>query len=122
MGQHHPAAVTMPQLSHEQDVLCILPIVDHRVTPELSLDVGPPAGEKPALDVLKGGTYHREFAEDPDKSEYFMRVKWLDTVPLEKGIKEIGLFGQQNTVARPTSQKWRHTVDRLKQLFPKWDQ
>ncbi len=60
-------------------------------------------GDKPALDVLQGATYHREFAEDPDKSEYFVQVKWLNTVPLEKGVQEIGLFGQQNTVASSPS-------------------
>ena len=42
-----------------------------------------PEGDRPALEVLKDGTYHREFADDPDKSEYFIGVRWLDTVPLE---------------------------------------
>jgi hypothetical protein len=28
-----------------------------------------------------------------------------------------GFFGNQNTVARPKSSKWRHTVERLKQRF-----
>lgn len=75
-------------------------------------------GLKPALDVLKGATYHRESVDDPDKSEYFVGVKWLNTVPLEKAIQEVGLFGKQNTVSRPTTPKWRHTVERLKALFP----
>jgi len=78
-------------------------------------------GERPALEVLSTGTYHREFAEDPDRSEYFIGVRWLDTVPLEKAVYEAGLFGNQNTVAQPTTPKWRHTVDRLKQVFKNWD-
>jgi hypothetical protein len=79
------------------------------------------SGEGPALDVLKGATYHREFADDPDRSEYFVRVHWLDTLPLEKAVYESGLFGNQNTVAQPTSPKWQHTIERLKQVFKNWD-
>ncbi len=79
------------------------------------------SGAKPALEVLSGGTYHRNAANDPDKSEYFIPVHWLDSVPLEKAVDEVGLFGNQNTVAQPTSPKWRHTVDRLKQVFTNWD-
>jgi hypothetical protein len=77
-------------------------------------------GERPALEVLEG-TYHNDVADDPDKSEYFVKVHWLDTVPLEKAVREVGLFGNQNTVAQPASPKWRHTVDRLKQVFTNWD-
>jgi len=79
------------------------------------------AGDQPALEVLKGATYHREFANDLDRSEYFVAVRWLDTVPLEKAAQEVGFFGNQNTVVRPASPKWRHTIERLKQIFTKWD-
>lgn len=68
------------------------------------------------------GDYRRQWANDPDKCEYFVSVRWLDTLPLDNGIKEKGLFGNQNTVCRPTSSKWRHTVDRLKRQFLKWNQ
>ena len=79
------------------------------------------AGDRPALEVLKEASYHREFADDPDKSEYFVPVHWLSTVPLDKAVYEVGLFGNQNTVAQPASPKWRHTVERLKQVFTNWD-
>jgi hypothetical protein len=78
-------------------------------------------GERPAFEVLQVATYHRELADDPDKLEYVARVNWRDSVPLEKAVYEVGLFGNQNTLARPTSPKWRHTIDRLKQVFPNWD-
>jgi len=39
-------------------------------------------------------------------------------VPLEKAVQEIGLFGNQNTVCKPTAPKWRFTVERLKEKFP----
>jgi hypothetical protein len=88
--------------------------------PASSFQVGTSSGKSPALDVLKGGTYHREFANAPDRCEYFVPIKWLDTVTLEKAVNEIGLFGNQNTVCKPTTPKWRSTVERLKQHFPQF--
>ena len=77
-------------------------------------------GEKPALEVLSEGSYHREFANDEEKCEYFVSVEWLDTKDLANAVQELGLFGNQNTVCRPTAQKWRSTVERLKQTFPNY--
>jgi hypothetical protein len=95
--------------------------VARKSEPAASFQVKTPQGELPALDVLKKGNYHREFVDDPKRSEYFVPMHWLDTVPIEKGINEVGLFGYQNTVCRPRTQKWRYTVDRLKARFPKFD-
>lgn len=75
-------------------------------------------GEVPVLDIVKGGKYHREFLNDPERCEYFVPVQWLQTVPLEKAVHEIGLFGNQNTVCKPTTAKWRSTVEKLKERFP----
>lgn len=55
--------------------------------------------------------------DDPEKAEYLVRVKWLKTVPIAQAVKERGFFGNQNTVARPRTPKWAHTVDRLKVRF-----
>lgn len=74
-------------------------------------------GEKPAEEVLVGGTYHKEFRGDPERAEWIVPVTWLATVPLAQGVKEVGLFGNQNTVCKPTTPKWRTTVDRLKERF-----
>jgi len=57
----------------------------------------------------------------PDASLAFVRVEWLDTVPENKAFNEVGLFGNQNTVCQPTTPKWRHTVERLKTYFKKWE-
>ena len=73
-----------------------------------------------ALEALKGANYHGDVA-DIDKCEWFVPVKWAGTVPLDKAISEIGLFGNQNTVCRPTTPKWRTTVERLKAHFPQFD-
>jgi hypothetical protein len=92
--------------------------VTGRVQPASTFKVPTPAGEVPVLDVAKGGSYHRDLVNDPERCEYFVPVKWLQTVPLEKGVKEIGLFGNQNTVCKPTTLSWRSTVERLKKVFP----
>jgi hypothetical protein len=77
-------------------------------------------GEQPALLVLKHAEKYRATANDPELAEYFVRVKWLDSVPENKAVNEVGFFGNQNTVCQPTTPKWRHTVERLKVTFSKW--
>jgi hypothetical protein len=78
-------------------------------------------GERPCLDVLQYANLYRPYANDPEKAEYFVKVDWLDTVPTEKAVNEVGLFGNQNTVCQPSTPKWRYTVERLKTHFPKWN-
>jgi len=80
-----------------------------------------PSGARSVLEVATGGKYHTEFINDPEKCEYFVPVRWLQTVPLENAVQEVGLFGNQNSVCKPTTQKWRSTVDRLKEKFPDFD-
>ncbi|MHB1731444.1 MAG: nuclease, partial [Leptospirillum sp.] len=53
----------------------------------------------------------------PDSAEYLVGVDWIKTVPLAKAVKEKGFFGNQNSVARPTSPKWNNTIERLRQIF-----
>lgn len=73
-------------------------------------------GDRPALDVLTGD-YHREFADDPERSEYFVTVEWEKTVSQAQAVQEVGMFGNQNTVCKPVTPKWRSTVERLKEVF-----
>jgi hypothetical protein len=86
-----------------------------------SFQVDTTEGTAPAAEKPVEGSYHRDFVDDAEKCEYFVGVKWHDTVPLERAVKEVGLFGTTNTVCRPTARKWRATVERLKQCFPKFD-
>jgi len=74
-------------------------------------------GETPFLDIPKNANYHLQWKDNEDKAEYFVKVKWIKTVPLNKAISEVGLFGNQNTVCKPTTSKWNHTVERLKKIF-----
>lgn len=59
------------------------------------------------------------FASDcgEDAAEYFVPVVWLHQVPELQAVNEIGLFGNQNSVARPRAPKWEHTVKRLKDIW-----
>jgi hypothetical protein len=76
---------------------------------------------KPALQVLTKGSYHREYVLDPERSEYFVPVEWLQTVPLARAVQQAGMFGNQNTVCRPTTPGWSNTVEQLKQAFSHFD-
>ena len=82
--------------------------------PITEFQVGIDGNERPAIDVLDGASYHREFADDEGRREYFVPVRWLHSVPLEQAVNDIGLFGNQNTVCKPTTPKWRTTVERLR--------
>lgn len=75
------------------------------------------SGDRPALEMLDRATYHREFLDDEARREYFVPVRWIHTVALEAAANDIGLFGNQNTVCKPTTPGWRTTVDRLKERW-----
>ncbi len=96
-------------------------IVQSAVEPASSFTINTDDGEKRAMDVLKySDLYHRN-ADDPDKSEFFVPVKWLETRSEQDAVNEVGFFGNQNTVCKPTTPKWRHTVEKLKLYFKSWD-
>ncbi len=94
--------------------------VTEAVLPGNEFKVQTSSGECPVLDVLKYADRYKLRADDPEKAEYFVRVTWLDTVSESKAVNEVGLFGNQNTVCQPTTPKWRHTIERLRAHFPKW--
>ena len=55
--------------------------------------------------------------ERADVPEHLVGVRWIKTVPRNAAIKEKGLFGNQNTVARPRDPKWTYTIERLRERF-----
>ena len=91
-------------------------VVTGHATPAPEFKLLKNGNETPALEVLNAD-YHRQFVEDQERCEYFVPVEWLVTVPLNEAVKEVGLFGNQNTICRPTVAKWRWTVERLKERF-----
>jgi hypothetical protein len=61
---------------------------------------------------------NHKFENEPEEEwEYCVPVEWIKTRPLDQAFSEVGFFGNQNTVARPKTQKWNHTIERLKLLF-----
>lgn len=86
---------------------------------EFSVMVGD--AETSALDILKHREKLEQAKDDEELAEYFVKVEWLDTVPANEAIWEIGFFAQQNSASRPRAEAWRYTVDKLKQRFPNWD-
>lgn len=74
-------------------------------------------GQVPFLKARKNADYLEKWMDNEDKAEYVVKVNWLHTEPIKDAVSEVGFFGNQNTVCRPTSPKWTHTVDRLKSIF-----
>ena len=70
------------------------------------------------LEELDTKGSYKDFAElDDDNAEYLVPVEWIEATSLSKAFRETGLFGNQNSVCKPTASKWGHTVDRLKIQF-----
>jgi len=63
------------------------------------------------------GKYNLAAECGEDEAEYFVPVSWLHQVPEAQAVNEVGLFGNQNSVARPRTPKWEHTVKRLKEVW-----
>lgn len=42
---------------------------------------------------------------NPEDAEYFVPIRWLQTVTLDRAVRDIGLFGNQSTVCKPTTPK-----------------
>jgi serine/threonine protein kinase len=78
--------------------------------------------ELPVLQLQMRGDYRRQWAHDPELCEYFVPMKWVDTLPVQRAFREKGLYGTPHTLARPTSELWLRTLETLKLVFPRYDQ
>ena len=63
-------------------------------------------GEKQIFKVPLRASFHKQFADDEEKSEYFVKVKWIKDVPKNQAVSKIGFFGNQNSVCKPRDSKW----------------
>ena len=68
----------------------------------------------PILEAPLDATKMDENADDPEKSEYLVGVRWIDTRPKSDAIWETGMFANQNTVCKLRN---RFTLDRLAEHF-----
>jgi hypothetical protein len=75
-------------------------------------------GDTSFLDLKeKFSKLNLEKNKDDDLAEYLVKVSWIKAVKIDQAVSEVGFFGNQNTVAKPTAAKWVHTVDRLKAVW-----
>lgn len=70
--------------------------------------------EKPILDMPLKALKMGENADDPDRSEYLVRVEWLKTVQADNAVWEKGMFANQNSACKMRS---TFTIERLVQNF-----
>ncbi len=66
---------------------------------------------------LKTEGFYLHSLDDAEKAEYVVKIQWLKTVTVQEAVKELGFFGNQNTVCRPQDKKWDFTVKRLKEIW-----
>lgn len=74
-------------------------------------------GREVGFDSLQTQGSYLYSGDDPANAEYVVLVDWVKTVPESQAVKEIGFFGNQNSVCRPRDQKWVYTVERLKKVW-----
>jgi len=72
---------------------------------------------KTLLDLETDGDYSNFTNLDDDDAEYLIPVEWIKALPLAQAFNETGLFGNQNSVCKPQTPKWSHTVERVKTHF-----
>ena len=77
-------------------------------------------GVKTLLEFASASDYphlYRMLDDEDESAEYLVPVRWLYTEERSQAFSEVGLFDNQNTVCKPTTPKWSHTVERLKQVW-----
>lgn len=85
--------------------------------PATDFQVETPQGSRLYLDVGEISEHLASYARQPDRMEYFVPVRWLKTVDERDAVRETGLFGNQNSAAKPTTPGWVSTVNYLKARF-----
>lgn len=74
-------------------------------------------GEKPIFEVPLKASFLKQFIDDEEKSEYFVKVKWIKNVTRKQAVSKIGFLGNQNSVCKPRDSKWLFTIDTLKNVW-----
>ncbi len=92
-------------------------VVTGEKQPAVSAKLATGDGETAFLSLPLKGTYCHPGDDDPANAEYLVPVRWDKAVGKAEAVKELGFFGNQNTVCRPLTAKWRHTVTRLRTIW-----
>lgn len=68
----------------------------------------------PILEAPLVATQMGKKADDPEKSEYVVRIRWIKILSREEAVWEKGLFANQNSAAKLRNQ---FTLERLTEIF-----
>jgi hypothetical protein len=90
-------------------------IVEGESIPASEFEVDENGKAVPILDIKTSAKYGSRV--NTDDQEYFVKVKWIKTFSRAEAYDELGFFGNQNSVCKPTAPRWRSTVERLKFKF-----
>jgi hypothetical protein len=92
-----------------------VPVSEFKVDNSLLVGSANSSGEAIALlDAPLQAPNMGEHSDDPDLSEYVVRIDWIKAVPKSEAYWEKGLFAIQHTACRLAS---RFTIERLSQHF-----
>jgi hypothetical protein len=72
---------------------------------------------KTIYELPNQAAYSFDKKDNEELAEYLVKVDWIKTVDINQAVKEYGFFGNQNTVCKPTSEKWTFTIDKLKKMW-----
>jgi hypothetical protein len=68
----------------------------------------------PILEAPLVAKQPEKYSDDPEKSEYVVRVNWIKTLPREKAVWEKGMYANQNSA---TKLRHQFTLERLIEAF-----
>jgi len=91
-------------------------VVESEVIPASEFEVEEGGKRVSILDATTSAHYGSSKVNTEDQ-EYFVKVKWINTYSREQAYDELGFFGNQNSVCKPTAARWRSTVENLKNKF-----
>jgi hypothetical protein len=90
-------------------------IVESAAIPASEFEVQNDGNTVSILDIKTSANYGARV--NTDDQEYFVKIKWLKTLSRSEAYDELGFFGNQNSVCKPTAARWRSTVEHLKVRF-----
>ncbi len=70
--------------------------------------------KEPILECDLNTPNMRDDTDDPELSEYLVKVEWMKTISRNEAYKEPGLFANQNTVCKLRN---RFTLEKLYKFF-----
>jgi hypothetical protein len=113
---------TLEQLFVDSRVFVLIPkrgyvgvgIVTETAQPVADFKVEVDGRETPILDAPHLAANMGLGAEDPEQSEYLVRVNWVKTVPRDQAYWEAGMFANQNSA---TKLRQQFTLERLVERF-----